>query len=119
MSDLVAEQADSLRRAAAAAISDLACVVRLEPTLSNALRRLQNATWDRASPGERSVYSAADGIRLARHGDLVDIHTDVTITTDQPANVTARLVQDTLRAAVVAHRLIPGLITVTVLQLRP
>jgi len=119
MPDVMAEHADSLREAAAAAITDLACVVRLEPTLSNALRRLQNATLDRATVGERTVYSAADGIRLARQGDLVDIHTDITVTTAQPANVTAQAVQDTLRAAVVAHGLIPGLITVTVLQLRP
>jgi hypothetical protein len=117
MPDVMAEHADSLREAAAAAITDLAGVVRLEPTLSAALRRLQNATLDRASVGERTVHSAADGIRLARHGDLVDIHTDITVTTAQPANVTAQAVQETLRAAVVAHGLIPGLITVTVLQL--
>lgn len=119
MSDTLADTADELRRAAAAAIIALPGVVRLEPTLSNALRRLHTATVAKAATGNETTYSAADGIRLTRRGDLIDIHVDITITTTPAANLTAETVRDTLRSAIVAYRLLPGEVTVTVLKLQP
>lgn len=110
---------DELRQAAAAAVDALPCVARLEPTLTNALRRLHHATLGRVAASQQAVYSAADGIRLSRRGNLVDIHVDVTATTVQPADLTAQHVRDTLRAAINERQLTPGEITVTVLRIKP
>lgn len=119
MADTFAGTADQLAHAAAAAVAALPGVARLEPTLTNALRRLRNATAGRISASEEAAYSAADGIRLARHGNLVDIHVDITVTTTQPANLAAQAVHETLRDTITAHQLIPGEVTVTVLRLQP
>lgn len=119
MPDTIAETADELRQAAAAAVNALPTVVRLEPTLSNALRRLQAAAAARAAATEQTAYSAADGIRLARHGDLIDIHVDITVTSTQAANLTAQAVQDTLTNAINACHLVPGEVTVSVLRFQP
>lgn len=119
MADTFAGTADQLAQAAAAAVTALPNVVRLEPTLTNALRRLRNATAGRISTNQEAAYSATDGIRLARHANLVDIHVDVTVATTQPANLTAHTVHKTLRDIITAHQLTPGEVTVTVLRLQP
>ncbi len=119
MADTFAGTADQLAQAAAAAVAGLPGVARLEPTLVNALRRLRNATTGRVAASEEAAYSAADGIRLARHGNLVDIHVDITATATQPANLTAQTVHETLRDTITGHQLIPGDVTVTVLRIRP
>jgi len=121
MSDTLADTADTadeLRQAAAAAVIALPAVVRLEPTLSNALRRLHAAASAKAAVDKQTAYSAADGIRLSRHGNLIDIHVDITVTTTQAANLTAQTVHRTLRTAITAHQLTPGEITVSVLRLQ-
>lgn len=117
MPDPAARAADELRRAAAEAVTALPGVVRLEPTLSNALRRLQAAAVARTTSG-RTAYSAVEGIRLVQHGDRVDIHVDVTLATTEPADVTARLVHDTLESTILSRGLLPGEVTVSVLRLR-
>lgn len=119
MPDTIAGTADQLRQAAAAAVNALPTVVRLEPTLTNALQRLHAATTTKPAAEHQTAYSAADGIRLTRHGNLIDIHVDITITITQPANLTAQTVHHTLQTAVTTHHLTPGDITVTVLRLQP
>lgn len=119
MPDTDPSSADELRQAAAAAVEALPCVERLEPTLTSALHRLHTATLGRVAASEQSAYAAADGIRLTRSGDLVDIHVDVTATLVQPADVTAQHVRDTLRTTIAAFGLSPGDVTVTVLRLHP
>jgi hypothetical protein len=113
------DDADTLRQAAATAVTAVPGVTRLEPTLSNALRRLNNATRSRARLPRDLNHSAADGIRLTRHGDSVDIHVDITTSTAQPAGAVARAVRSTLEATITAHHLTPGQITVSVLRLQP
>lgn len=119
MPETPVQTADALRQAAAAAVTALPGVIRLEPTLTNALLRLRTATVAKAVPGRPTVYSAADGIRLARRGDLIDLRVDITVTTTQAANRTAQAVHDALQAVITAHQLTPGQITVVVLRLQP
>ena len=119
MADTFAGTADELAQAAAAAVVALPSVVRLEPTLSNALRRLRAATAGRIAARDQTAYSATDGIRLARHGNLVDIHVDITAAAAEPANLTAQSVHHALRTAIADRHLRPGEVTVTVLRLQP
>ena len=119
MPDTYAQTADELAHAAAVAVAALPGVVRLEPTLTSALRRLRAATAGRVAASEQAAYAATDGIRLARHGDLVDIHVDITATTATPANLLPQTVPDTRRDTILDHQLTPGDVTVGVLRLQP
>ena len=105
---------DDLRDALAAAAEAVPGVVRLEPTLRNALRRLQVGTTVLANG--RGARSAADGIELHRRGDVVDVHVDVVTAADRPARSTAREVRRALAAVLVGHGLEPGSLTVAVLS---
>lgn len=119
MPDADAGRTDELRASAAAAVSAVPGVVRIEPTLSNALRRLRTATVAKAAGAPPRAYSAADGIRLTRHGVVVDVRVDIVVTTERPAHRTAQAVRDTLRDAILASDLAPGEISVIVLRVQP
>lgn len=109
---------DDLRHAAAAAVLVVPGVVRLEPSLADALHQLRTTTLGGVT-GHQDLHSAADGVRVTRHADTVDVHVDLTTATARPASQTARAVQDALGAAVAAHHLTPGRVSVTVLRLHP
>lgn len=119
MPDADAVRTDALRASAAAAVSVVPGVVRIEPTLTNALRQLRTATLAKATGAPPRAYSAADGIRLTRHGDVVDLRADIVITTERSADHTAQAVRDALRDAIVMSDLVPGEITVIVLRVQP
>lgn len=106
--------ADELRDALAAAAEAVPGVVRLEPTLRNALRRLQVGTTVLADG--RGARSAADGIELHRRGEVVDVHVDVATAADRAAAATAGEVRQALSRVLVAHGLEPGSLTVAVLS---
>ncbi|WP_375423025.1 hypothetical protein [uncultured Friedmanniella sp.] len=109
--------AEALRQAAADAVTAVPHVVRLEPTLTSALRQLRTATRRGAPLSGRAAFSPVDGVDLTQRDGLVDIHVDITTATTQPADVTAQAVLDALLATVAARRLRPGDLTVTVLRL--
>ncbi|MGI3784768.1 MAG: hypothetical protein ACRYG2_28755 [Janthinobacterium lividum] len=105
---------DDLRDSLAAAASAVPGVVRLEPTLRNALRRLHAGST--VLLNGRGARSAADGIELHRRIDLVDVHVDVVTDPTRPAAATARDVRRTLVEVLVRHDLRPGTIGVAVLS---
>jgi hypothetical protein len=47
------------------------------------------------------------------------MHVDICATTVQPASTTARSVREVLLTSIVAHQLVPGDVTVTVIRLEP
>ncbi len=105
---------DDLRNALAAAAVAVDGVVRLEPSLRNALRRLHAGTTVLA--GGRTVRSAADGIELHRRSAVVDVHVDVVTAPTRAASTTAREVRGALAAVLREHGLEPGSLTVAVLS---
>lgn len=111
---LRAETTD-LREALAAAACAVPGVARLEPTLRNALRRLQAGTT--VLLGSGTVRSAADGIELRRRDDVVDVHVDVVTDRSRSAAVAAQQVRDALRGVLVERGLVPGALTVAVLTI--
>ena len=108
------EETDALRDELAAAAEDVPGVVRLEPTLRNALRRLHTGTTVLANG--RSARSAADGIELHRRLDVVDVHVDLITSADRAAAATARAVRVALSTVLRSHGLEPGSLTVAVLS---
>ena len=107
--------ADDLREELAAASVAVAGVARLEPTLRNALRRLQAGTT--VLLNGRDVRSAADGIELHRRGSVVDVHVDVVTDPSRSAAATAREVRRALAAVLVGHGLQAGALSVAVLSI--
>jgi hypothetical protein len=105
---------DALRDELAAAAEGVPGVARLEPTLRNALRRLQAGTTVLANG--RGARSAADGIELHRRLDVVDVHVDLVTCAGLPAAATARSVRAAMAAVLRAHDLQPGTLTVAVLS---
>jgi hypothetical protein len=117
MPDRGAGATEDLRVAAAAAVSALPGVARLEPTLSTALRRLRATAVATVPVSSSTTSSGEDGIQLVRRGDLVDVDVDITAAATQPADRTARAVRSCLRDTIAAHHFRPGDIAVTVLKL--
>lgn len=105
---------DDLRDALARAAVEVPGVVRLEPTLRNALRRLQAGST--VLLNGRGARSAADGIELHRRIDVVDVHVDLVTDPTRPAAATARDVRHALVAVLARHDLRPGTIAVAVLS---
>lgn len=105
---------DALRDALAGAAQDVPGVVRLEPTLRNALRRLQAGST--VLLNGRGARSAADGIELHRRIDVVDVHVDLVTGPGRPAADTAREVRRALVAVLAQHDLRAGSIGVAVLS---
>ncbi len=105
---------DELRDSLASAATAVPGVVRLEPTLRNALRRLQAGST--VLLNGRGARSAADGIELHRRVDVVDVHVDVVTDPTRPAASTARDVRRALVAVLAGHDLRPGSIRVAVLS---
>lgn len=105
---------DALRDELAVAAETVPGVVRLEPTLRNALRRLQTGTTVLANG--RAARSAADGIELHRRLDVVDVHVDLVTSAGLPAATTARAVRAAMAAVLRDHDLTPGSLTVAVLS---
>lgn len=105
---------DDLRDSLAAAASAVPGVVRLEPTLRNALRRLQVGST--VLLNGRGARSAADGIELHRRVDVVDVHVDVVTDPCRPAAAIARDVRRALVEVLAHHDLHAGSIGVAVLS---
>lgn len=105
---------DELRTALATTTEEVPGVVRLEPSLRNALRRLRGTTV--LATGLR-VRSSADGIELHRREDTVDVHVDVVTDLSRPAALTAREVRRALAGVVGDRGLRPGSLTVAVLSI--
>ena len=105
---------DALRDALAAATQDVDGVVRLEPTLRNALRRLHVGST--VLLNGRGARSAADGIELHRRLDVVDVHVDLVTSGERPAADVAREVRRALVDVLVGHDLRAGSIGVAVLS---
>lgn len=106
---------DDLRDELAAAAVGVPGVAHLEPTLRNALRRIQAGTT--VLLNGRSIRSAADGIELHRRGTVVDVHVDVVTDPTRPAATTAREVRRALSAVLERHQLQPGALGVAVLSI--
>lgn len=104
-----------LPQGAARAVLAVPAVTKLEPTLRNALHRLQ-ATTNRLRP-ETTTTTTADGILLRRRDSVVDVHVDIAVSPQRPAHLTAAAVQDALRSYLTAQQLTPGTITVAVLTI--
>lgn len=107
--------ASELRDELATAASSVRGVVRLEPTLRNALRRLQAGTT--VLRDGRVVRSAADGIELHRRDAVVDVHVDIVTDRSRSAAHVARDVRAALADVIVRHALQPGSLTVAVLSI--
>jgi uncharacterized alkaline shock family protein YloU len=107
--------ADDLRDELARAALAVPGVAKLEPTLQNALRRLQARTT--VLRDGRGVRSAADGIELRRREDVVDVHVDIVTERGRSAAEVARDVRHTLQDVLVQHGLQPGALTVAVLSI--
>lgn len=108
---------DDLRDRLAEATVAVDGVVRLEPTLRNALRRLQAGTTVLA--GGQAARSAADGIELHRRVavvDVVDVHVDLAVSPVRPASATARDVRAALTRVLRESGLEPGRLAVAVLS---
>ena len=105
---------DALRDALAGAAQDVPGVVRLEPTLRNALRRLQAGST--VLLNGRGARSAADGIELHCRIDVVDVHVDLVTGPGRPAADTARDVRRALVAVLAQHDRRAGSIGVAVLS---
>lgn len=101
--DLAAGDLDLVRQIAAA-VGQLAGVVRLEPTLATLRSRwLPNS-------------DAVDGVRLLRRGWTVDVDLSIAARGPDSARVTAIGVRDLVRTLVSERGLLPGRIEVTVLE---
>ena len=105
---------DELRDALAAAATAVPGVVRLEPTLRNALRRLH--VGSAVLLNGRGAHSAAEGISLHRRVDVVDVHVDLVTDPTRPAADTARDVRRALVAELGSRQLRAGSIAVAVLS---
>ena len=105
---------DALRDALAGAVQTVPGVARLEPTLRNALRRLQVGST--VLLNGRGARSAADGIELHRRVDVVDVHVDIVTDATRPAAAVARDVRRALVQVLARHGLQPGRIAVAVLS---
>jgi hypothetical protein len=105
---------DDLRDSLAAAATAVPGVVRLEPTLRNALRRLQAGST--VLLNGRGARSAADGIELHRRVDMVDVHVDIVTDRTRSAAVIARDVRRGLVEVLGRHDLRAGSIGVAVLS---
>jgi len=106
-----------LRDGAAATVQAAPGVVRLQPTLRNAIRRIRSAADGRLPAIGDIVHTASEGITLAERGDVIDVQVEITARSDRSADVTALDVQDRLRTYVLSERLTPGVIRVAVLDL--
>lgn len=105
---------DALRDDLAGTAQAVPGVVRLEPTLRNALRRLRvGSTVLLNGSGARS---AADGIELHRRGDVVDVRVEIVTDTTRSAAATARDVRRALVDVLARHDLRPGSVAVAVLS---
>lgn len=108
---------DALRDRLADAAVGVDGVARLEPTLRNALRRLQAGTTVLA--GGQAARSAADGIELHRRVgvvDVVDVHVDLAVSPVRPATATARDVRAALTRVLRESGLEPGRLAIAVLS---
>lgn len=100
-----------LLREAALAVLAVPAVLRLEPTLRSTLHRLQGG----ANPSRaEKATTVADGISLRRNGAVVDVHVDIAVSPQQPADLTAAAVQLALRSYLRSQQLTAGGITVAV-----
>lgn len=105
---------DALRDDLATATEAVPGVVRLEPSLRNALRRLHVGTTVLA--GGRAARSAADGIELHRRLEVVDVHVDLVTSADRSAADVARAVREALGSVIRSRGLEPGSLAVAVLS---
>lgn len=105
---------DQLRDDLAAAAQATPGVVRLEPTLRNALRRLQVGST--VLLNGRGARSAADGIELHRRADVVDVRVDLVTDTTRSAAETAKDVRRGLVEVLARHAFRPGNLAVAVLS---
>ena len=104
-----------LPQGAARAVLAVPAVIKLEPTLRNALHRLRTPS-NRWRP-QTATTAAAEGILIRRRGPVIDIHVDIAVSPAQPAHRTAAAVQHALRGYLTTQKLTPGTITVAVLTL--
>ncbi|GAA1846421.1 hypothetical protein GCM10009714_30530 [Microlunatus capsulatus] len=100
---------DALASALVTAVLATPGVVRLEPTLQAALRRLRRDRGAGAGPpGE---------LRLTRRGDVVDVGVDLVTAPDAQARRTAEAVRERLRSQLAASGLRVGALSVSVLSI--
>ena len=111
---VLGEATSDLRNELADAATAVVGVARLEPTLTNALRRLAGTTVLRDG---QVVRSAADGIELHRHHAVVDVHVDIVTDHGRSAADVARDVRLALLDVLARHTLQPGALTVAVLSI--
>lgn len=98
-------------------------VVRIEPTLKNAIVKLTAAAQhtltgiSRTSPDEKpDRYLAVDGISVVIRNDHADVTVDIVVnTTAQPARTTAHLTHTNINRTIHQAGLIPGHTTVRIL----
>ena len=107
----------ALCQALAAAAAAVPGVARLEPTLRGTVHRVRAATEPLAVG--RTVRAAADGIRITRRQDVVDVQIDIALDQTRSAEATARAVRDAARACIAQHQLVFGDTRVSVLDLAP
>lgn len=112
-----ADRTGRLREGAAATVEATIGVIRLQPTLHNAVRRLRSASGGRLLPTGYITHTASDGIVLTGRGDVIDIKVEITVGTSRPADITALDVRDRLRTYVRHEHLTPGVISVAILNL--
>lgn len=111
-----ADRTRRLRDGAAATVESTHGVLRLEPTLRNAVRRIRSATGGQLSPGY-VAHTASAGITLTERGNVVNMRVEITVGTGRAADLTAIEVQDRLRTYLIRQRLSPGVISVAVLDI--
>ena len=96
-----------LRRLIAAAVTETAGVVRLEPTLKSFMQNLTQA-----APAKKP-----DGVTIVRRHDAVEVTTDVTVDPQHTALLVAVDVQRRMADCVRGAGLTPGPVNVTVLSI--
>lgn len=101
-----------LAESVAAAVLAVPGVIRIEPSLNLALRRLTGT-----GPAGSGALAVSDGVHLSARGELVDVKLDIVTGPDVSALATASAAAVTVRAALALTGKQAGQITVNVLEI--
>lgn len=111
-----AADGSSIEQRLARAVGDVSGVVRLEPSLARAVRRLaQRAASPDASP-DTAPDDAPDGVTVTCRDELLDVGVEVSVTGPGTALETAVAVREAVLGELSVASLRPGAVSVRVLS---
>ncbi|MDN5765523.1 MAG: hypothetical protein L0H96_07045 [Humibacillus sp.] len=106
-----AADGNSIEQRVARAVGDVSGVVRLEPSLARAVRRLAQ----RAASPDASPEDAPDGVTVTRREELLDVVVEISVTGPGTALETAVAVREVVLGELSVASLRPGAVSVRVL----